>query len=249
MATAGDSASTLSKIELSAGKKFQYTTLGDSEIRVIHLYPGTDSDQIQGDLQIISVKESTVAPYSALSYTWGDPHQSQYPITLCNQKFHVRENLFIALKALRCSDSLKVLWIDAICINQEDKKEKTKQIPLMTQIYSKAQTVEIWLGPSLGDGELALTAVSSGRIGDIATTEIIRALISLLQRQWFQRLWIIQELVLAAPRAAYVNCGGTRVSWDSFSAGVTQILITNNLEATFQKYSVEETSTSGVPTQ
>jgi len=93
----------------------------------------------------------------------------------------------------------------------------------MSLIYSKAETVEIWLGPSTDGGELALAALGGGRIDETAPPALVYALTALVQREWFERVWIIQELVLAAPGAAFVNCGSLRITWDSFAAGFYHI--------------------------
>lgn len=93
----------------SKPKPLRYGTLADGEIRVIHLHPGFGEDPIRGALQTISVMDQTPEPYSALSYSWGRPDQQQYSITLDEQEFQVRENLFRALESLRRPDSSRVL--------------------------------------------------------------------------------------------------------------------------------------------
>jgi hypothetical protein len=58
----------------------------------------------------------------------------------------VRENLWLALQHLRSSQR-RVFWIDAICVNQEDKSERSHQVGLMETIYTRATKVHVWLGP------------------------------------------------------------------------------------------------------
>ncbi|KAK3341031.1 heterokaryon incompatibility protein-domain-containing protein [Neurospora tetraspora] len=86
-------------------------------------------------------------PYGALSYTWGDSPDA-YEIFINDRKSLVKENLHMALLALRQTDEDRLLWIDAICIDQDNDKEKGHQVGQMRQIYENAEQVLIWLGPS-----------------------------------------------------------------------------------------------------
>ena len=61
-------------------------------------------------------------------------------------KFRVRSNLWMALKHLRHSDATRTLWIDAICINQDDDSEKGTQVHRMADIYRLAHRVVVWMG-------------------------------------------------------------------------------------------------------
>ena len=74
--------------------------------------------------------------------------------------FKVRPNLHAALQQLRLRDRPKRLWIDAICINQEDNDEKNAQVSLMADVYSKATSVCVWLGEASSDSTLALNFIS-----------------------------------------------------------------------------------------
>ena len=99
--------------------------------------------------------------YDALSYWWGEDEARNEIIIYSNEtdgtsrmsisnskrrNFFIRPNLEAALQQIRSDKSSVDLWIDAICINQEDKKEKTAQVLRMHEIYSNANNVCIWLG-------------------------------------------------------------------------------------------------------
>ncbi|KAK1974411.1 heterokaryon incompatibility protein [Colletotrichum cereale] len=93
-------------------------------------------------------------PYRALSYTWGLPEKS-HSIDVEGARLGITASLDAALRHVRREDEPVTLWIDQICINQADAEEKNEQVPLMTQIYSKAELVLVWLGPA-ADGSDAL---------------------------------------------------------------------------------------------
>lgn len=81
-------------------------------------------------------------------------------IIVMNKKIHtVSENLYNALLHLRLGDRPRWLWVDAICINQEDMAEKSFQIPMTTSIYRNAQKVVTWLGEHKDNSALAITGM------------------------------------------------------------------------------------------
>lgn len=83
--------------------------------------------------------------YHALSYVWGTSLDT-CPISMDGKVVNVRTNLFHALKQLRHTDGPRLLWVDALCINQQDEEEKSGQIKLMGDIYANAEAVFVWLG-------------------------------------------------------------------------------------------------------
>lgn len=85
------------------------------------------------------------AGYEALSYVWGDP-RSVCSILVNEKAFPVTHNLFLALKHLRLPYNERKLWVDAICINQEDVEERSQQVQIMQKIYWRARRVIVWLG-------------------------------------------------------------------------------------------------------
>lgn len=83
--------------------------------------------------------------FDALSYCWGAV-TPRAEVFCDGRRISIGPNLFSALRALRHGTRPRVVWVDAICINQVDLDEKKIQVPLMGQIYSKAAAVQIWLG-------------------------------------------------------------------------------------------------------
>ncbi|KFA71993.1 hypothetical protein S40288_08080 [Stachybotrys chartarum IBT 40288] len=118
---------------------------GEREIRLMVLDPSEASDPLVCHLRREQL--STSLHFDALSYEWKE-HQGFTDITCDSTRLKVTLNLATALQALRLRKSPRVLWVDAVCINQADKEEKSKQIPLMREIYASARSVLTWLGPS-----------------------------------------------------------------------------------------------------
>jgi hypothetical protein len=143
-----------------SGKKvmMQYIPLDPSktEIRLIKLHPRPANTSTQRDLtprcDLIHVSLDNKPDYAALSYTWGDPRDTQM-ITVGLSSVPVTRNLYSALEHLRYDNTVRVIWIDALCINQVDDEEKSWQVKLMREIYQHASFVTIWIGPADGTSD------------------------------------------------------------------------------------------------
>lgn len=121
-----------------------HSPLADGQIRLLRLKPANDhSAPIDCSLFAISPTKST--QYEAVSYTWGDPKRDRV-IKVNSLDFQISRNLFELLPYLRRSRSDRVLWIDALCINQENPKERPSQVKMMGEIYKGASHVVIFLG-------------------------------------------------------------------------------------------------------
>ncbi|KAF2831842.1 hypothetical protein CC86DRAFT_276641, partial [Ophiobolus disseminans] len=83
--------------------------------------------------------------FEALSYTWGDPHDA-VPIKVEGHQFTVTRNLHCALKYLRLQNRTRVLWVDALCMNQGNQSERQSQVTQMHRIYKSSTTVVAFLG-------------------------------------------------------------------------------------------------------
>ena len=93
--------------------------------------------------------------YTALSYVWGDP-SDRLPFVLDSHRLLITRNLALALQALQLDDEPFVLWIDALCINQNDLKEKSEQVLRMKEIYASASLVIVWLGAATPATDVAM---------------------------------------------------------------------------------------------
>ena len=204
--------------QLNARSMYQYKSLKEGHIRILWLQPGKLDDSIYADISHEKLDES-IAGYHALSWQWGDKKKNRIihvkdrlgkdsDATLKVWTVEVRANLLDALKHLRKKDMIVRLWVDAICIRQdeENNSEKSQQISLMTQIYGMADKVCVWLGNAADDSDKAIQFVRKlsnlDDIDHIARLERsthawdsaseMEPLIKLLKRGWFSRRWVVQ---------------------------------------------------------
>ncbi|KAI1303970.1 heterokaryon incompatibility protein-domain-containing protein [Xylaria venustula] len=126
-------------------------------IRIAELLPGTPGDPISCLLH--EVEWSNLPKYEALSYAWGDPHDSS-TIVVHDKNLEVTKSLQVALTHLRLEDKARFLWADALCINQSDIPERGAQVRQMRRIFESAESIILWLGPDESDrASLAASAV------------------------------------------------------------------------------------------
>ncbi|KIX93272.1 uncharacterized protein Z520_10915 [Fonsecaea multimorphosa CBS 102226] len=135
--------------------QYQYP-LTQREIRLIDIERWKNdewNDEINFSLRVCPIDECP--PYVALSYAWGDPTNAK--ACYCDGlEFPVAESLRGALITLRTRDTPSPVWIDSICINQDDLAEKSRQVSMMREIYSRATATIIWLGETC-DGDIVAT--------------------------------------------------------------------------------------------
>lgn len=130
---------------------FHFERLEPRHIRLLKINPSLDSSRpISCHCLHISLDDAARPLYVAISYTWGSsvtPHQLLVNDGLLN----ITESAHDVLSSKPMMESGYFLWIDAVCINQSDIEEKSQQVRLMGEIYSRAEVVRIWLGPSSED--------------------------------------------------------------------------------------------------
>jgi hypothetical protein len=113
-----------------------------SSIRILQLQPEEGTDIIQ--CQLLVVERDHALAYEAISYTWGRGTDTRV-ISCENQKLKVTVNLRDALWRIRDPTEVRLLWADAICINQHDNEERGFQVRQMPLIYANAERVLVWL--------------------------------------------------------------------------------------------------------
>ncbi|KAF4993519.1 hypothetical protein FGRMN_6448 [Fusarium graminum] len=189
--------------------------------------------------------------YTAISYCWDDPTEVARIEFQNGDSLPLSRTLFDLFNSLKKKSSRFTLWIDAICINQENTSEKEVQVPLMGRIYSCAKEVLVWLGNSDRITQDAFRFMRAGEADSQTRPDpVVRSssfyakiqsvyrrvsllpqqkndksglesILLLLQRPWFQRVWVIQEVT--AGSNVQVGCGDDRVDMNQFSDGVSAI--------------------------
>ncbi|KAE8386812.1 heterokaryon incompatibility protein-domain-containing protein [Aspergillus alliaceus] len=211
--------------------QYKYSPLpaGPSIIRVLRLLPNEDST-IPIKCQLISYSLPTTGKghhlYEALSYVWGSESKPQC-IFIDGCALPVTDNLYTALLHLRDYQLPRILWVDAVCINQQDDQEKASQIQLMPIIYGQASHVIVWLGAAADNSDRALENIrlsaeykpseDKATIMQEKKTDYT-AILMLLQRPWFRRIWVLQEI--SAARSILVMCGSIKMNGYTFSSGL-----------------------------
>jgi hypothetical protein len=205
---------------LPGNQAYQYIALQNTEFRLLKILPERKT-MIKCDIIHVSFDDPT-SEYLAISYAWGDAGKTR-KVQLGDCSVDIGASLHGALKALRQKKDAVFVWADALCIDQNNRDERTHQVQKMTRIYSMAKSVAVWLGPEADRSDLAielLLALShqssypkgiSHLIGSPTGQQKLAATVSLFEREYWSRLWVVQEIFNA--RSVVVYCGSTNVPW------------------------------------
>lgn len=197
---------------------FKHDTLPDTakHIRLLEILDDNYSKAIQVACRLTTWPANSVPPYHAISYTWGEA-ESNTAILINDKPFSVRTNCEFVLKQARRHGQSRYYWVDAVCINQKNLEEKSKQVLMMGSIYKEARHVLACVGDHADDslffcqtlrrflpvgekkkwlfrreGKLSLRF----RLGHRSSTtrRLLLAAARFAMRPYFTRLWILQEL-------------------------------------------------------
>ncbi|KAI2779370.1 heterokaryon incompatibility protein-domain-containing protein [Daldinia loculata] len=212
--------------------------LSKTEIRILDLLPSSGLNNSDAPIQCRSrvVPFPTDIDFETLSYVWGTV-QDVINISVDGNDVPITTNLAAVLKRIRLVGEIRTVWVDQLCINQQDEEEKANQVALMGRIYSTTSQCLIWLGEigqdiSLSDAQTGLDFiyyVSEGKRKQEGTSELsvsvdfdsvealrgpMRALdsIGLKNNPWWARMWTLQEAVL--PPKACVLWGQLSIQWE-----------------------------------
>ncbi|KAK4664764.1 uncharacterized protein QC763_506470 [Podospora pseudopauciseta] len=199
----------------SSTNTYQYSPfLKDAEkssIRLIRLLPGYPSSPVVVELVTVPLDPGKIPYYEAVSYVWGTSYQ-QYEIACDGLSMAVSESALLALRRFRFVDHIRLLWIDQICINQQDDKEKSSQVMLMGEIYGTASQVLVYLGEADDTSDKAMDYISERCAQQEEWPR--QFVVQVLSRPWFSRVWVLQEVALA--HTSLVICGAKCVPWACF---------------------------------
>jgi hypothetical protein len=256
---------------------FGYKQLAEKEIRLLSLLPSESSETPLRSI-IVHVPIESARDYRALSYVWGTDLRSSM-LETAGGFVNITASLYTALQHLRRKKKPLFLWVDAVCINQDDDEEKEIQIRLLPLIFRQAMSTLVFLGQgtmydramqalmqisakagqssSKRGGKIPLqsqqkkAAVNGAKVSDgkaIHKEEdgnewpdclppipsswekrpipnpddpLWNDIIKLFQDTWFQRAWVIQEVVLAA--SIRIVCGKWLVEWNDLYSAVETI--------------------------
>ena len=195
-------------------------------IRLVKLLPRSrPSDPVQCTLIIEDLHPGV--EFHALSYVWG--RLSHNKILVNGYSFEVRDNLhhFLKEKSLDRDFCLhKRFWVDQICIDQENVEERNHQVNQMAQIYSSARKVHIWLGRERGASDGVMDDIQTYKSPpghEDAASMGLQCFAYLSEARYWNRLWIIQEILLA--KSISVMYGPRTIPWSQLEVLFNDILL------------------------
>ncbi|ETS86575.1 hypothetical protein PFICI_00403 [Pestalotiopsis fici W106-1] len=211
---------------MSDSFQYKYRPLRQPDaIRLCRILPHSDAaSSIHISLSSYHLSNPTLN-FTALSYTWGDP-SDKTPISVGGSEafLQVPRSASEALTVLRLHGKKTLFWIDAICIDQNNLQEKTSQVRIMGRIFARAFCTTIYLGPHTKSSQIVFQDVIEAmnlpkvknpkrqrmvRDRDPPNAAVVQGLEDLIQRPWFQRVWVLQEVYLS--QNIWVLCGDTMV--------------------------------------
>jgi hypothetical protein len=195
----------------------------DDSFRILVIFPSLDSsDPIRCTIAHAQLSDESFE-YEAVSYAWGDAAETQ-TIYFPSAELNVGRNCYNVLRRLRCKHQDCLLWIDAVCIDQNNLQERACQVRMMEKIYNRASTVLVILQEpnansdalfeqlKIGDEMISLV----GRwVRDPPSDHILKLLEDLWRDPWFTRVWVLQEVF--AKTIVYFISGSTCFSYDSLA--------------------------------
>ena len=230
--------------------RYRYSPLDESlnEIRLLTLHPGDFSADLHVSIRKATLTAEAPPIYEALSYVWGT---TENPVDIKvgpsgSETLAITQNLAIALPYLRYEKDVRTLWIDAICVNQQNLGERSSQVKRMGDIFRLANRVVVWLGIEKDNSSHILKLLS--QLGSEIEVDFryftmspasststlhwsdrdktlpysdqeVRDTCALLCRPWFSRLWVWQEIRLASSNSILV-CGSETMLWRTFSKAI-----------------------------
>ncbi|KAH6677725.1 heterokaryon incompatibility protein-domain-containing protein [Halenospora varia] len=215
--------------------RYSQPSLDSGSIRLLRLMPNEDKTapiQCQLFTYPLQKLDKGIHLYEALSYVWGGTSK-RASIFIDNCDMPITVNLHNALSCLRDRFFERIIWADSVCINQEDEQEKECQIQLMAEIYGQANRVIVYLGEAANDSDQALEDIRLTAENEFTNSSnrerSQEAILKLLERPWFRRMWVLQEV--AAARRILIMCGSAQINGYAFCSGF------NKLKLSYKTYS------------
>jgi len=221
-------------------------------LRLLCLLPGQFDDELRIEIQEGTIEELETpgcfdTSFQALSYVWGT-RDNPATIWIGERTLSVTQNLSIAMRHLRHADEPSLLWVDAICIDQSNTSERSRQVALMGDVFRLAKTVVYWVGPEENDSDYAMQLIydvsekvqlteTANRFKPIRGSwedsgwyspseplyhaeREVAALSNFILRPWFERLWVRQEAYLSR-HSGLLMCGTRQFPWVRFEIWIS----------------------------
>jgi Heterokaryon incompatibility protein (HET) len=193
-------------------------------IRLVIVEPSISTKDVVR-CRLVHVTFGQMPKYEALSYTWGT-EEPKNSIFLNDKAFQVRDNLRDALVRLRLPDKERVLWIDAMCINQDDIQERNRQVRIMPHIYNRAQMVLVWLGSAEDYSATQRWETNTSIHFMLRHGSEVPVTRGLLFKEmggvdYWNRVWIIQEIGKA--RRIRIHYGSVVIDWETFISTIRDL--------------------------
>lgn len=244
--------------------KYEYETLPSLKcIRLLEItYHSAGSGEFEGKLHTTDLEQNDHLPYTALSYTWKLPETAADPVerpaapavVVDGRRLAIGNILFDFLEqAMDDPDKPELpgmLWIDAVCINQEDLTERSTQVAFMRDIYHLAGGVVVWLGRHDVHSRLAIPLIAS--FAEVDIEEVVKVNLlhcqpltdpefyehnnmkplsladwnhirSFHSRSWFHRLWTMQEVLVT--ENPMLLCGETDLDWNAMTLFILVVIL------------------------
>ena len=210
-----------------------------NEVRLVTIQPAATESPLSCSLSHASLDDNLHTRYECLSYCWGGLRDTKQVRLFCDATtgtpsaecmMAVTSNLYAALERLRNDSHSRTMWIDALCINQDDLQERTEQVSMMREIFAHASGVSVWLGCSsdsitrcIQDAQKIAQRYRDLLHDDTASADTTKMHAPLLDQgfyhvdaeimsyEWFRRVWVLQEVFNATNIS--VMCGDTILSW------------------------------------
>lgn len=242
--------------DVGTSPSFSHKPVSKGDIRLLMLHPGQEDTPLRAVVYRCPLLLAN--SFQAISYTWGNAELS-HSLWTPEGSIKITASLYSTMRCLRHEKQPLVLWADIVCINQSDKEEKSEQIRLLPQVYQRATCVLVCLGDD-SKGDNAMETLMQVRVNDALATlgeewpkdlaqmppswkkrgipppdDAIWADIgALFERPWFERVWIIQEVVVAT--SVRVVCGKWMIDWNDLLA-VIEIITRESQASSTHRFS------------
>ncbi|KAI1760275.1 heterokaryon incompatibility protein-domain-containing protein [Hypoxylon sp. FL1150] len=188
-----------------------YQQLLPGQIRVLLLQPGPPGSPIRCELRTTTLDGNT--QYEALSYVWGNLTMDRR-IYVNQERISITHSLHRALIHLRHETRIRVLWVDALCINQTNIQEREAQVSRIYNIYNHATRVVVWLNTAPFGIRQAFQAAQRNKLPTDYHFGTVRVVSKILASPWWMRVWVVQEFIVA--KSVVIQCSDYTIEWDDF---------------------------------